>query len=186
MNAQKIINFHTEIQVLLINAYKERGIDTVEKINQLTAKSKLEDALWKIPEAGQKNNPRYISQGIKTIRDILDRNGFKRHPKSIWTEKDIQLLIQNHSSEIPSTDPDYYKYQFEHVVEKQTLIPLLFKAKNDDEIRYILSTYNIGCLVLAHEHKDLPDKLFEINDPWIRYKTSRIKVWDTKENKFII
>ena len=81
MNAQNIINFHTEIQVLLINAYKERGVDTVEKINQLTAKSKLEDALWKIPEAGQKNNPRYISEGIKSIRDILDRNGFKRHPK---------------------------------------------------------------------------------------------------------
>ena len=72
------------------------------------------------------------------------------------------------------------------MVEKQTLIPLLFKAKNDDEIRYILSTYNIGCLVLSHEHKVLPDKLFKINDPWIRYKTSRIKVLDTKENNFLI
>jgi hypothetical protein len=185
MNAQEIINFHTEIQVLLINAYKERGVDTVEKINQLTAKSKLEDALWKIPEAGQKNNPRYISEGIKTIRDILDRNGFKRHPKSIWTKKDIQLLIQNHSSEIPSTDPDYYKYQFEHVVEKQTLIPLLFKANNDDEIRHILSTYNIGCLVLMHEHKVLPNRHFDENNPWARYKKARIKVWDNFDNKFI-
>lgn len=70
MNAQKIIDFQIEIQIILINEYKKRGNNTIEKINELTAKSKLEDALWKIPEAGQKNNPRFISERIKEIRSL--------------------------------------------------------------------------------------------------------------------
>jgi hypothetical protein len=183
--AQQIIDFHTEIQIILIREYKKRGLTSVDKINELTAKSKLEDALWKIPEAGQKGKPRFISQGVKNIRDILDSQGFKKHKKSIWTKKDISELINQTNVRTPSHSPKYYKYQFEHVVEKQVLIKLLLKASDENDIRRIISKYNIGCQVLPDEHEKLPDNLFEANDPWKRYKQAKIKVWDTKENKYV-
>ena len=61
----------------------------------------------------------------------------------------------------------------------------MFNAKNENEIRYILTNYNIGCLVLPTEHKILPNKLFVKHNPWSRYQTAKIKVWDNFENKFI-
>ena len=177
MTPEQKIQFHKDMLRILINAYLERGVSTIDQVNALDGKSKLEDSLWKIPEAYGKSNQRYISQGIKEIRDQLDDLGFTRNSKSIWTKNQIDRALNMENHGLPFENIDDFKFQLEHVVEKSILVPMLLNAP--DEIDNIINNYNIGCLVLKSEHNDLPDRMFDINNAWVRYEVSGLRVWDT-------
>lgn len=179
-----IIQFHKETLADLIEIYQKRGLTNVDIINSFNAKGKLEDSLWKIPEAYGKNNQRYISESVKLIRDELDRLKIKRNKSSIWTNTDLKkgLSLNN---KLPFEGIESYKVELEHVVEKQVLVPILINAKSRNEVFKIIDQYNLGCLVLESEHNKLPDKKFDAKDPWIRYKEAKIKVWDTLLQKFV-
>lgn len=177
-----IINFHKEALKLLLDFYLKNGYNTVEKINSINGKSKLEDSLWKIPEAEGKHKQRYISKAVKDVRDLLDEIGEKENHKSIFTAKQLKNGINSSQITMPSLVIDYYKTQLEHVVEKSILIEMLIK--NPKNLDKIIDTYNVGCTVFKNEHDLLPDKVFVKNDIWTRYKSAGIKVWDRKNNKW--
>lgn len=177
MTPEEIIHFHKEMLTILINAYLERGVNTIDKVNALNGKSKIEDSLWKIPEAYGKSNQRYISKGIKEIRENLDRLRFKRNQKTIWTTNQIKKALEMLNHGLPFENVDDFKFQLEHVVEKSTLVPMLLNAPG--EIDNIIDNYNLGCLVLISEHKELPDRLFDPQNVWVRYEVGGVHVWDT-------
>jgi hypothetical protein len=165
-----IIKFHKEVLVELVDIYIRKGIDTVQKVKDINGKSKLEDSLWKIPEAGGKYNQRYISEGVKSILD--DIAAPYNYPNDNFTSAINKFLKSSKDS-----------IQLEHVVEKAKIIELIFD--NPSNTANIVDKYNIGCTVLKSEHGKLPNNLFAKDDVWIRYKRAGIKVWDRKDKKFM-
>lgn len=184
-NPQEIIQFHKIVLARLLEIYRQMGLNTVDEVNSYNAKSKLEDSLWKIPEAYGKLNQRYISQGVKEVRDELDRLQIKRQKSSIWSSNDIKKALKWEDFLFANREASEFKVELEHVVEKQVLTPMLLQTVSDEEVFQIIDTFNIGCLVLSSEHTELPDRLFLPEDPWIRYREGNIRVWDCDEERYL-
>ena len=167
---EEIMKFHKEVLVELVDIYIRKGIDTVQKVKDINGKSKLEDSLWKIPEAGGKYNQRFISEGVK---NMLDKIGTSYN----FPEDNFTSAINKHLKTIEDS------IQLEHVVEKAKIIELIFD--NPSNTKSIVDKYNIGCTVLKSEHGSLPDNHFVKDDVWIRYKTADLRVWDRLNKRYI-
>jgi hypothetical protein len=66
----------------------------------------------------------------------------------------------------------------EHVYTKKNLVDGLLKSPKNAEG---ILTNAIGCITTEEEHKRLPHKGF---DGWYRYKKAKIRVWNTRENRW--
>ena len=183
---EEIITFHKHILRHNLDEYFKLGINSRAAILAVNAMKILEEPLWKIPEANGKTNQRFISEGVKKVRDILDANDIhnRKDAKSIWTKVQITKALKRFPRKMPSPNLDYYKVQLEHVVEKRIIIDLLLndRANHDD----IIDQYNVGCSVLKEEHDNLPAGIFNPNNVWVRYKSAGIRVWDRADKKYVV
>ena len=182
--SQEIIEKQKDILIRLMEMYNELGLNTRELINEFKAMKILEEPLWKIPEANGKSNQRYISAGVKNIRQVLDDNNIKnrRNAKSIWTDTQLKKAFEQIPNLLPSLDLNHYKVQLEHVVERKVIIDLILE--NPGNILEIVNQNNVGCLVLESEHNQLPNELYDDNDIWVRYR-GNIRVWDRCSKKWV-
>ena len=79
----------------------------------------------------------------------------------------------------------------EHVYTKAWLIKELLNAKNDTRIISEIEGKIIPCIVTKKEHKILSDndrnakKEERILHGWDRYKNAGIRVWDTREKRWL-